>query len=154
MNVSKKICIIMANITEDYSDDYVIGMEKQANRLGYHTFIFSMPLLHDAQTNSEAEIYQLIDFEQYDGVIFFENSFSAHKRAGYMIEDMLHKNCKKPVIVLGESQLLTNIYQPDHSSAIEALTDHIIDEHGCELLYFLGGEPNQPTLNDKLHLLN
>ena len=149
MNVSKKICIIMANITEDYSDDYVIGMEKQANRLGYHTFIFSMPLLHDAQTNSEAEIYQLIDFEQYDGVIFFENSFSAYKRAGYMIEDMLHKNCKKPVIVLGESQLLTNIYQPDHSSAIEALTDHIIDEHGCELLYFLGGEPNQPTLNDK-----
>ena len=40
----KKICIIMANITEDYSDEYVIGMEKQANRLGYHTFTFSMPL--------------------------------------------------------------------------------------------------------------
>lgn len=149
MNPSKKICIIMANITEDYSDEYVIGMAKQANRLGYHTFTFSMPLLDEAHTKPETEIYRLIDFGQYDGVIFFENSFSAHKGTGYMIESMIHKNCSKPVIVLGESQLLTNIYHPDHSDAVEALTDHVIDEHGCELLYFLGGEPNQPTHNDK-----
>lgn len=149
MNVCKKICIIMANIMADYSDEYIIGMEKQANRLGYHTFIFSMPLLHGGYTNAEADIYQLIDFEQYDGVIFFENSFSAHKGTGYMIESMIHKNCTKPVIVLGESQLLENIYHPDHSEGIEALTDHVIEEHGCELLYFLGGEPNQPTHNDK-----
>ena len=149
MNPSKKICIIMANITEDYSDEYVIGMAKQANRLGYHTFTFSMPLLDEAHTKPETEIYRLIDFGQYDGVIFFENSFSAHKGTGYMLESMIHKNCSKPVIVLGESQLLTNIYHPDHSDAVEALTDHVIDEHGCELLYFLGGEPNQPTHNDK-----
>ena len=38
-----KICIIMANMTDDFRDEYVVGMEKQANRLGYATYVFSMP---------------------------------------------------------------------------------------------------------------
>ncbi|MBR6664383.1 MAG: LacI family DNA-binding transcriptional regulator [Lachnospiraceae bacterium] len=71
MNQIKKICVIMADITEDYRDEFIVGIEKQANKLGYHTFVFSMPLLDEIHTKKEEEIYGLIDFEQYDGVVFF-----------------------------------------------------------------------------------
>lgn len=149
MNQVKRICIIMANITEDYRDEYIVGIEKQANKLGYHTFIFSMPLLDEIHTKKEEEIYDLIDFDQYDGIVFFQSSFSAHKSLGNMLENYIHKNCKKPVIVLGDSQLFPETYQPDNRNGIEILTDHVIEEHGCETLYFLGGEANQPSGNDK-----
>ena len=148
MDASPKVCIIMADITEDYRDDYVIGMEKQANRFGYHTHIFSMPLLDEIHTKREEEIYQLIDFDQYAGVIFFENSFAAHKSLGNMVENLIHKNCRKPVIVLGDSLIFSETYQPNNQAGTEALTDHMIEKHGCELLYFLGGEPGSPMAND------
>ena len=65
-----------------------------------------------------------------------------------MLESFIHKNCKKPVIVLGDSQFFPETYQPDNRIGIETLTDHVIEEHGCETLYFLGGEANQPLGND------
>lgn len=148
MNETKKICIIMADITEDYRDEFIVGIEKQANKLGYHTFVFSMLLLDEIHTKKEEEVYGLIDFNQYDGVVFFQSSFSALKSLGNMLETYIHKSCKKPVIVLGDSQLFPETYHPDNRNGIEALTDHVIEEHGCETLYFLGGEANQPLGND------
>ena len=56
MNQIKKICVIMADITEDYRDEFIVGIEKQANKLGYHTFVFSMPLLDEIHTKKEEEI--------------------------------------------------------------------------------------------------
>lgn len=53
-----KICMIMSNIVEDYRDEYIVGIEKQANRLGFSTFIFSMPLLDELHTNNEEAVFE------------------------------------------------------------------------------------------------
>ncbi len=148
MKSLRKICIIMLNMTEDYRDDYVVGIEKQANKLGYQTITFSLPLLDEIHIKKETEIYQLIDFEQYDGVVFFECSFSSHKALGNALESFIHKNCHKPVIVLGESLLFPETFQADNSNGTEALTDHLIEMHSCENIYFLGGEQGSPMRND------
>lgn len=149
MKNTGKICIVMANMTEDFRDDYVIGIEKQANRLGYNTYVFSMPLLDELHTHTETGIYDLIDFEFYDGVIFFEDSFSAHKGLGKQIEYMIHTKCQKPVVVLGESLLFPETIFENNSIGCELLTDHIIETHGCKLLYFLGGAPGQISQNEQ-----
>ena len=93
MNTNQKICIVMLDMTEDYRDNYIIGVEKQADKFGYQTVTFSVPLLDNLHLKREEEIYRLIDFSQYAGVIFFENSFSAHKSLGSMIETLLQKDC-------------------------------------------------------------
>lgn len=148
MAENKKIAIIMLDITEDYRDNYIIGVEKQADKLGYTTATFSIPLLDELHTKREEEIYQLIDFDDYDGIIFFENSFSAHKPLGNMVEKLLQKDCTAPVVVIGESRVFTETYLPDNSTGSKMLTDHLIEKHGCRTLYFLGGEPNQVLKND------
>lgn len=148
MENNGKICIIMANIIEDYRDEYIVGIEKQANRLGFSTFTFSMPLLDELHTNNEEAVFDLIDFSLYDGVIFFADSFSAHKGLGTQIEKMIYEKCKQPVIVLGESLLFSETFSENNSIALEMITDHVIEKHGCELLYFLGGQPNQASQND------
>ena len=148
MNQTKKICIVMLDMTDDYRDNYIIGIEKQARKFEYQTVTFSIPLLNGKYMKKEDEIYQFIDFDQYDGIIFFENSFSSIKSIGSRVEKQISKNCHVPVVVLGESMLLSETYLPDNSFGTEMLTDHLIEEHGCETLYFLGGEPGQALRND------
>ncbi len=143
-----KICVLMANMTADYRDEYVIGIEKQANRLGYATYVFSMPLLDELHTNSEDLIFDLIDFEVYDGVIFFSDSFSALKGLGQQIEKKIKDKCLKPVVVLGDSLGYTETLFDDNSLGCEMLTSHMIEQHDCSLLYFLGGQPGQTSKND------
>ena len=129
----------MLDMTEDYRDEYVIGIEKQARKFEYQTVTFSIPMLNGKFTHREEEIYQLIDFDDYDGVLFFENSFSAIKSVGNMVEKHLHENCHIPVMVLGESMLFPDTYMPDNSLGTKMLTDHLIEEHGWKKMYFLGG---------------
>ncbi len=148
MKQMKKIGIVMLDMTDDYRDNYIIGIEKQARKYEYQTVTFSIPLLHGKFTNKEEAIYEYIDYDQFDGVIFFENSFSAIKSIGSMVEKHVQQNCHVPVVVLGESSLFEETYLPDNSFGTEMLTDHLIEKHGCEVLYFLGGEPGQALRND------
>lgn len=148
MNTNQKICIVMLDMTEDYRDNYIIGVEKQADKFGYQTVTFSVPLLDNLHLKREEEIYRLIDFSQYAGVIFFENSFSAHKSLGSMIETLLQKDCNVPVAVIGESRLYPETYLPNNAAGTKMLTDHLIEKHNCQTLYFLGGEPNQVLMNE------
>ena len=139
--MSKKgnICVIMADITEDYRDEYLIGLAKQADRMGYVTTVFSMSLLNQLKTCGEECVYDLIDFDRYDGVVFFEKSFSAQKSLGKRLEREIAARCSKPVVVIGKSTIFSDVFTGDYSRNFEQLTDHIIEQHGCELLYFLGG---------------
>ena len=149
MKNNGNICVVMADITEDYRDDYLIGLEKQANRMGYVTTVFSMPLLNQLRSGGEECVYELIDYDRYDGILFFEKSFSAHKSLAKRLEKDIAEKCHKPVVVIGNSSVFPDVFTGDHSRNIEQLTDHIIEQHDCELLYLLGGYHDFPTNTDK-----
>lgn len=139
MGKNGNICVIMMDMREDYRDDYVVGIERQANKLGYNTSIFSMPMLNELYTKNEEAIFDLIDFDKYNGVVFFEMSFSSHKSLGKKIEKTIHDKCKKPVVVIGESNIYEHEFSSENSRDMEMLTDHVIEKHNCKVLYFLGG---------------
>ncbi len=142
MNQNGNICVVMMDMREDYRDDYVVGIERQANKMGYNTTIFSMPMLNEMYTRNEESVFDLIDFDKYDGVVFFEMSFSSHKSLGKKIERTIFEKCKKPVVVIGESNLYENALASENSRDSELITNHVIEEHGSQVLYFLGGYPN------------
>ena len=150
IDMSKKgnICVIMADITEDYRDEYLMGVAKQAERMDYVTTVFSMSLLNQLKTCGEEAVFELIDYDRYDGVVFFEKSFSAQKSLGKKLERDIAEKCSKPVVVIGNSTVFGDVFSGDHSRNIEQLTDHIIEQHGCELLYFLGGYQGVATRTD------
>ena len=148
MGKKGNICVIMADVTEDYRDEYLIGVAKQAEKLNYVTTVFSMALLNQQKTQGEESVYDLIDFDKYDGVVFFEKSFSANKSMGKRMERYISEKCNKPVVVLGNSTVLGDAFSGDYSRNIELLTDHIIEQHNCELLYFLGGYQGYATQID------
>ncbi len=138
----KNICIINGEMRGDSSDGFVTGAEKRANELGYRTTVFSMLSFGMVDTNREECIYSYIDFDDYDGVVFMEQSFSAHKHVARSVETLLRDNCKVPVVSVGSSDVSEDCFALDGEKDIEALTDHLIVVHGCTRIYCLGGIRN------------
>lgn len=138
----ERICIIASDFRADYNDDFVTGAEKEANRLGYVTEVFSMPQRSELFTNGEDVIYKFIDFNRYAGVIYVERSFSRHRGVENILTSRLAGECKKPLVAIGstrDSNIEDAIFD-DCSGMIESLTDHLIEVHDCKTIYFLGGE--------------
>lgn len=148
MERNGNICVVMMDMREDYRDDYIVGIERQANKMGYSTTTFSMPMLNEMYTRNQEAVFDLIDFDRYDGVVFFEMSFSSHKSLGKKIEKMVYDRCRKPVVVIGESNLYENTLQSENSYDFELITDHVIEKHNSQVLYYLGGYPNGSSGRD------
>ncbi len=142
MERKNKICFINGEMKEDYSDGYVIGAEKRANELGYQTTVFSMLCSGMVDTNKEECVYSSIRFEDYDGVLFVERSFSAHKHVAREVETLLKEKCRIPVVTIGSSDVSEDCFALDSMKDFEALTDHLIVVHGCTRIYCLGGVKN------------
>lgn len=140
MSLHKAFAVIFSDLKNDYNDEYVTGIQKQANAYGYRTFTFSMPQTSELYTNNEEWIYSLIDYEKYDGVIFVEHSFSTHKSLIPPIERSLSENCKCPVVVIGKSNILPHVIGLENRKNFEKVVEHLIDVHNCRNLYCLGGE--------------
>jgi len=135
----KNICIINGEMKEDYSDGYIIGAEKRANELGYRTTVFSMMCSGMVDTNNEECVYSYINFDDYDGVLFVEHSFSAHKHIARSVEGLLKEKCGVPVVSIGNSDVSEDCFALDSMNDFEAITDHLIVVHGCTRIYCLGG---------------
>lgn len=140
MSLHKAIAIIFSDFKNDYNDGYIIGIQNQANAYGYRTFTFSMPQTSELYTNSEEWVYELIDYDRYDGIIFVEHTFSTHKSLIPPIERSLRENCRCPVVVIGESNTLPNVIGMENRRNFEKVVEHLITVHDCRSIYCLGGE--------------
>jgi DNA-binding LacI/PurR family transcriptional regulator len=140
MSLHQVIAIIFSDLKNDYNDDYITGIQKQANSYGYRTFTFSMPQTSELYTNNEEWVYSLIDTDRYDGIIFVEHTFSTHKSLIPPIEKELYENCRCPVVVIGKSNVLPDTIGLENRKNFEKVVEHLIDVHGCRSLYCLGGE--------------
>lgn len=135
----KNICIINGEIKGDYNDGYLAGAEKRANELEYRTTSFSMLCDGTVDTNREECVYSYINFDEYDGVLFNEHSFSAHKHVARSVEVLLKKYCKLPIVTIGQSDVSKDCFHIDGEADFETITEHLILVHGCRRIYCLGG---------------
>lgn len=134
-----KVCILLSGFVGEYNDGFCYGIERQAEVLGYKTTVYSMLNFERLNTNDEECVFENIPFDQYDGVMFIERSFSAHKGVGRKIDGILKKYCKVPTMVLGQSDYFPDKLSMNNEAEFEMITNHLIEEHGCKNLYFLGG---------------
>ncbi len=139
-----KIAIIFSDFKNDYNDGYILGIQKQANIYGYQTFTFSMPQSSELYTNEEEWVFELIDYDLYDGVIFVERSFAAHRNLIVPIEESLKTKCHCPIVVIGASENFPNVVRLENQNGFEKVAEHLISAHGCQNIFCLGGDRNIP----------
>ncbi len=147
MNRKKTIAVIFLKIyPADY--DLINGITAQANRCNCDVLIFS---LLSGKSNEEC-IYDLINFEKTDGIIFLDYTFW-EEDIREKVAAMINENFKKPVICLNsiikEKYNFYNLRTSDKQSIFE-ITSHLIEKHNHKKIYCLTGPSDSFPAIDRL----
>lgn len=142
MNARKKIAVIMANIMHrDYQHRVLQGLLSQAKALNYDTAIFSLFINTDDCTDyqyGEDQIFDLIQFDRFDAVIYAPCSFLSNRLRAHL-EDRLRNHCPIPVVVLESEDPAFTCVNVNDTDAYELLVSHLIEVHGLTDILCLAG---------------
>lgn len=139
MKRTNEIAIIISDFKGALTEQFVKGIQNIANRCGFATTTFSMLQKSDLFTNNEECVYNLIDYNRYDGIIIVTRSFT-HKELCNRLSAKIKASCTVPVISIGDSMTFPSVATRNSSKITEDLIDHLMDVHMCKKILILGGE--------------
>ncbi len=141
-----QIGILVSDYREPQTANIVLGLEQEANALGYSTVIFSMLQLSERFSNNEECVFDLIDYSRFSGIVIVTQSFSPHREILKTLEQNLLQSCPVPVFSIGDSDCFPVCPETTEDIQAEKVTSHLIDVHGCRTIYFLGGEKTDTNM--------
>lgn len=146
MNKKKNIACITIRPEAVYQQRVLNGLISQCNIYDYNLSVFSpfVDISHffTDYLNGELNILNLINYDQFDAVVITPVPFISNGDSTFIngFLDKLRKECKKPIISLDyEFEGLYSVFTDDKIS-FKHITEHILDEHKCEKVYFLTGK--------------
>lgn len=154
--IRKKICYITAFPESIYAGRYFEGAFAQCHKYGYDIAVFTplvnLSIPHENYLNGELNIYNLINFDRFDGVLVDATSLLNSSTSKYltMVLDMLKKKCHKPVIIIGERSEDFPFFVTSDRQMFAEITRHVIEKHNCRDIYFLTGIEGHPTSLDRV----
>lgn len=156
MSKRKVIGLIMPHPEAVYAQRILDGMCDQCQKYGYHVAVFS-PLVqvcnhYTEYLEGELNIFRLINFDRLDGVVVASLPLT-EDRIQYVFDNVLEQiqqKCTKPVISLDLPFGDYDTVYTDDSSSFTEITEHILDVHKTENIYFLTGMKDYPISNERL----
>lgn len=138
----KKIGVIICEATATYQTEILKGINSQAHSLGYDVLVFATFIkvsYFDHVEHGERNIFNLINFDELDGVIVVGDSLRIRGLKEELFPRLQHE-CSCPVVFIDSTNDMgfDNITTNDTLS-FEEITDHLIDVHGCRKILFYSG---------------
>lgn len=136
---SKKIGIFISHIFGDYQKNVCQGIIDKALEYGYTVDIFTSIDGENLGPYSigEEHLLNIPNFNALDGVIFVSGTYLSSELKT-KISDRLQSDCHCPVVEIA----VTDTHFPhivlENDSATELLTEHLISEHHCKRICYLG----------------
>ena len=141
MNVTKRIALFAGQADESYQSRFIRGFMKKSFEAGYDVCVFSMYRKYQdtpEREQGEANIFYLMNPEQFDGAIILKDSIQT-ENAAENLELHLKDIFNKPIVVIEkESDLFPSICTDCYSAVFELIT-HLIEVHGYRKIYCLTG---------------
>ena len=141
----KRIALITTNPESTYQQRVMEGVFSQCRKYGYDVAVFAtlVPLAHyyKEYLSGELNIYQLINFDMFDGVIVTSISLSNNNQAAIFNEmlEKMKKECKCKVVAIDLPFGDYDVTYTDDRKAFSEITAHVLDVHKCKNVYFLTG---------------
>ncbi len=149
MNIPKRIAIFMTNLQMQFEFQFLGGVQKYANKLGYDLLWFTSPQNHvDFEYNSKY-IYSLIDNLQIDGALIATEKFP-DKQMGAVIESKL-KERNIPAISIYSDNSMFPICKSDDRRCFYDIIEHLIKVHGFKKIHCLTGQEDSEVAQARLH---
>ncbi|MBE6875804.1 MAG: GGDEF domain-containing protein [Ruminococcus sp.] len=141
MKNRKRIAVLMAGVVHSYQHLFLKGILSQAKALNYDVCIFSPFMSYENETDyqlGENQIFDLIDYDIFDGVIYAPCSFT-NDHIRQKVEERLDKLYQSPVVALEYDDPRYACIMVDDVSGFEQLVSHLIEQHHLKKIICLTG---------------
>lgn len=139
------IAVIVAGIDEEYQNNILLGIQDFAasHKINFSFFIAFGGILknkrHDA---GEFNIYNLVNFEKFDGVILLTNTISSPQITHELTERI---NAAGIPAVCIDNNLADFYYIGiDNFKAMEEMVEHVVCHHNARRINYISGPDDNP----------
>ncbi len=140
------IAVIISGIDEEYQSTILKGIHKCAKELKINVshFIAFGGILHNQNHDiGEFNIYNLVNYERFDGVILLTNTISSPKITAEILEKV--KEARIPAVSI-DHDLDKSLYHIgiDNKKAMKEVIEHLIKVHNVKTLNYVSGPEDNP----------
>lgn len=140
------IAVIISGIDEEYQSTILKGIQKCGAELNVnisHFIAFGGVLHNQRYDTGEFNIYNLINYSRFDGVILLTNTISSPEITETIREKV--KNAGIPAVSI-DADLDETFYHIgiDNEKAMEDIVRHIIEHHGLKNINYISGPVTNP----------
>lgn len=154
MDSKGRIGLIIPHMLYNLDVSLVDIIHKTAAINGYDTIVITAAvnyvnfMLSDPYNKGQTNIYDLIVMGDFDGFIFDANIFCSEKQRRSILE--LLRRANKPCVVINYEQPYFPSVTSDESVHLRIATEHLIREHGCRVLYCVGGYKGEKLSEERI----
>lgn len=151
-----EIAVIVAGIDEEYQNSVIEGIiscakDKNANISCFSAF--GGVLSNSKYDVGEYNIYSLINFEKFDGVILLSNTISDPIEKEKIVNRVKRSGLPVSILDCSEYHEFHNI-SIDNYSAMKKLVSHIIVGHSAKVINYISGPVSNPEAADRHRAFN
>lgn len=141
----RKIALLAASWDGEYLDAVINGIKERLNGSGVDLYVFlCFPGfgLDSPENFGNYNIFALPNYEDYDGFIFSVNMVHGYEYIKKYHQDLLQ--CGKPMVSVDSKMEGMPSVTADGYGAEYRLIEHLIVEHGCREINYIGGTAGHP----------
>jgi len=141
--MKKKIAVCANGWNYDSMLEALKGIQEYASKEDFDVFVFlsfASYSEHVTLMRGELNIYELLDPEDYDGVIVFSTAINSVETAISICNRAKEKNI--PVVSIGMEMDGIHSVCVSNDEGMRDLVDHLIEEHDVKRAFFIGGTPD------------
>lgn len=146
--MKKKIMFINSSWQENYTQQVIDGIKAFSDHHDLEIHIFNAYGETVEYYTKETEIFYLPNVSNYDGALVMLNAL---ENETYM--DYFSKECAKydiPVVSIDRNDPNCAYCGIDNYSSEYAVVEHLIEEHGCKKLHFIGGPEEHADTKERV----
>ena len=148
LNMSNKlinIAVIVSGIDEEYQNTILKGIHESAEKNNInicHFIAYGGILKSQTYDVGEFNIYELVNYSNFDGVILLTNTISSP----ILTERIMNKVKEAGIPAVSIDNDLEGFYYIgiDNYSAMKGVVDHIVKRHGVKLINYISGPDDNP----------
>lgn len=140
MNKIKNVAVLVSCMDEEYQNKIISGINDYAQVEEFNVYIFSAfgdGVRNPKQDVGEYNIFKLIDYRKFDGVILLTNTITSEQVKDQILEDVKRSNVC--VVSVGCDLLDAYNISIDNFQAMSSMMDHFIEYHHFNRINYISG---------------
>lgn len=147
----RSVAVIVSGINQEYQSSVLSGIRQYAAEHGVtlcHFADMGGCISSPAQDRGEFNIYRLINYSAFDGVILMSNTVPSDAERSRIISEV--RRAGLPAVVIDANVPGLSSLCIDNYAAMAQITEHVITEHGCSRIAYVSGPAGNPESDDRL----